>query len=62
MVTIASQLKKGQTFKIKGKRKMYTIEDIFFNYNYFSVLIYFRISALNFGKIKLSKNEIVIVY
>jgi len=60
MEKLAIQLKKGQTFRIKGKRKLYKIEDIFLNYDYFSVLVYYRISSMNFGKIRIPKNQIVV--
>ena len=57
---IAIELKKGQTFKVRNKRKKYQIEDIFCDY--LSVTIYYKVSAFIFSKLKLSKNDIVIVY
>jgi hypothetical protein len=60
MQKLAINLKKNEIFRIKGKRKIYKIEDIFLNYDYFSVLVYYRISSIKFGKIKINKNQIVI--
>lgn len=58
---IAFELKKGDTFKIKGKRKMYKVEDIFIK-DYLTLTIYYKASASLFSKLKLSENEIVVVY
>lgn len=57
---IAIELKKGQTFKVRNKRKKYQIEDIFSDY--LSVTIYYKVSSFIFSKLKLSKDDIVIVY
>lgn len=60
METTAAKLKKGQTFKIKGKRKKYSIEDVF--HNYLSLSIYYRIRPGKFGNIKIQKDQIVEVF
>ena len=60
MEKLSSELKKGETFTIKGKRKKYTIEDIFTTY--LSIIVYYRETAGRFGKLKLSKNEKVITF
>jgi len=57
---IAIELKKGETFKVRNKRKKYQIEDVFSDY--LSVTIYYKVSTFIFSKLKLSKSDIVIVY
>lgn len=55
----ALDLKKGQSFSIKGKRKIYLVDDIIIEI--LSITIYYRNQIL-FKKLKLAKDEIVIIH
>ena len=56
-----SELRKGDTFKIQGKRKWYKAEDIF-PYPLNSYMVYFKKSSIEYGRLTLYKDDILILH
>ncbi len=59
MEKLAYELEKGQTFRIKGKKRKYLIEDIFLRYE--TVLVFCRVSKSTFSKTIIPRHQIVII-
>jgi len=55
-----AQIEKGLKFKIKGKRKIYTASDVFFDH--LEITIYYRDTGALWKRLKIGRNTNLIVY